>query len=291
MIFDIARADHGLLMLGPVIRTAWPHDLPALRELFARGNDAPYDLVAVAEEKCFSLGTAGTPCVRAFEENGRLLGASVTCGHSLRILVVDRDARRRGIGSALVADAEARGTAFVAAEAGNYFTPGIVMTDEATRAFFRNRGYIETRWTYNLEVEVNGFPAPDGVKRPAHEDADRVLEFVEREFGKVWRFEASKAFQRDVPPAFITEENGEITGFAVHDVNNRGLGFFGPTGVVKSQRGHGLGCRLLLASLADLHRLGHARAVIPWTDALEFYRKCSGAEPAHRFVALAKPQP
>jgi hypothetical protein len=42
----------------------------------------------------------------------------------------------------------------------------------------------------------------------------------------------------------------------------------------------------LLASLADLHRLGYDRAVIPWTDAFDFYRKCSGAEPTHRFIAF-----
>lgn len=276
------------------IRTAWPHDLPALRELFARANDAPYDLVAVAEEKAFGEGVAGKPYVRVFEEDGVLHGAAVTCGRCLRLLIVDRGARRRGIGTALVADAEAHGANVIAAEPGNYFTPGVLMTDETARGFFRGRGYIETRWTCNLDVALNGSaPAEslEGIVRPRHEDADRVLEFVEREFGRIWRFEAAKAFEREIPPAFICEEDGEITGFAVHDVNNRGLGFFGPTGVAKSLRGRGFGCRLLLASLGDLHRLGYSRAVIPWTDALEFYRKCSGAEPAHRFVALAKPQP
>ena len=34
-------------------------------------------------------------------------------------------------------------------------------------------------------------------------------------------------------------------------------------------RGRGIGCQLLLASLADLRRLGYERAVIPWTDALD----------------------
>jgi hypothetical protein len=52
-------------------------------------------------------------------------------------------------------------------------------------------------------------------------------------------------------------------------------------------RGRGLGCALLLASLGDLRRLGYARAVIPWTDALDFYRKCCGAEPEHRFITFA----
>ena len=308
-----------------MIRTAWPHDLPALRALFARANDAPYDLAAVAEEKCFGLGIAGQPCVRVYDD---VQGAIVTCGKYVRILVVDRDVRRRRAGTALLADAEARGASVIAAEPGNYFTPGVVDSDVAATAFFHRRGYIETRFTHNLHVGTPASsPAEQGasslpalgtsaaipeclaqngrrgrrllsrrdasvpVRRPSHEESDRLLQFVEREFGRIWRFEAAKAFETEIPNVVIAEEGGEVTGFAVHDVNNRGLGFFGPTGVVASMRGRGIGCQLLLASLADMRRLGYERAVIPWTDALAFYRKCSGAEPAHRFIAFAKPQP
>jgi GNAT superfamily N-acetyltransferase len=264
-----------------IIRPASPLDLPALRELFARANDAPYDLATVAEEKCFGTGIAGAPVTRVFEENGRLLGAAVHCGKWLRVLAVHRTARRRGIGSALLGHPE-----IIAAEPGNYFTPGIVSTDTTTLAFFQKRGYVETRDTHNLDVPLADVQMPADVIRPSHADAARVLAYVEAEFGRMWRFEAARAFERDIPPAFITEENGAITGFAVHDVSNRGLGFFGPTGVSKALRGRGLGCKLLLASLADLRRLGYSRAIIPWTDALEFYRKCSGATPSHRFLEL-----
>lgn len=274
-----------------MIRTAWPHDLPALHDLFARANDAPYDVGAVLEEKCFGHGIDGAPTVRLFEADGRAAGASVTCGRWLRLLAVARDQRRRGIGSALLADADARGASIIAAEPGNYFTPGVPMADEGARAFFHARGYIETRWTWNLDVALDGLMAPPDLSRPSHADADRVLAFVEKEFGRIWMFEAAKAFERDTPTIFVAEDEREIAGFAVHDVNNRGLGFFGPTGVARTMRGRGIGCRLLLASLADLRRLGYARAVIPWTDAIDFYRKCSGAEPAHRFIAFAKPQP
>ncbi len=268
-----------------VIRTAWPHDLPALRALFARANDAPYDLAAVAEEKCFGRGVAGQPTVRVW---GDMEGAVVTCGRSVRILIVDRDARRRGIGTALLRDADERGARVIAAEAGNYFTPGVVDSDTNSIAFLRARGYIETRFTWNLDVVTR--PAGDGApRRPTRDESGRVLAFVEKTFGHIWRFEAAKAFETEIPQMFVTEADAAITGFAVHDVNNRGLGFFGPTGVAKEQRGRGLGCQLLMASLADLHRLGYARAVIPWTDALAFYRVCSGAEPAHRFIAFARP--
>ena len=47
-----------------MIRPASSADLPRLRELFARANDAPYDLVRVAEEKCFGAGVSGSPDVR-----------------------------------------------------------------------------------------------------------------------------------------------------------------------------------------------------------------------------------
>ena len=273
-----------------MIRTASRDDLPALRALFARANDAPYDLAAVAEEKCFGRGVAGEPVVRVF---GDFEGVAVSCGRYVRLMVVDRDARRRGIGSALLDDAAAHGADVIAAEPGNYFTPGVFESDAASRAFLRARGYVETRWTYNLVANVGRASArPDGLKpvlrRPTHGDTDRVLTFVEREFGRIWRFEAARAFDDELPKLFVTEEDGEVTGFAAHDVNNRGLGFFGPTGVAESMRGRGLGCALLLASLADLRRLGYARAVIPWTDALDFYRKCSGAEAAHRFIAFAR---
>jgi GNAT superfamily N-acetyltransferase len=294
------------------IRIATPDDLPQLRELFARANDAPYDLAAVAEEKCFGDGIAGAPLTTVVEEDGRLRAAAVRCGKWLRLLVVDRDARRQGLGSRLI---HHDGITVIAAEPGNYFTPGVPLGDEGARAFFGGRGFVEKAVTWNLEVELDdalmqqvlvaarsspaaGGPSPStrlrmtgvaNVRRPSHDETERVLAFVERVFGRIWRFEAAKAFEREVPPAFIAEEGGEIAGFAVHDVNNRGLGWFGPTGVDASMRGRGLGGRLLLASLGDLRRLGYGRAVIPWTDALEFYRKAAGANPAQQFVAMERP--
>jgi GNAT superfamily N-acetyltransferase len=268
-----------------VIRTAARDDLPSLRALFARANGAPYALEAVTEEKCFGDGIAGAPVTRVY---GDFEGAAVTCGKWLRVLVVDRDARRRGIGSALLADSNA---SVIFAEPGNYFTPGVFKEDEGTRAFFTKRGYIEKAWTWNVHCGAAAalgrrnehVPRCDVVKFSAAEGGRRstVLDFIEQHFGKIWRFECSRALG-----IVTSEENGELTGFAAYEANNRGLGVFGPTGVVKSMRGRGIGRDLLLQALAELHALGYERAIIPWTDALDFYRKSCGAEPAHQFVAL-----
>ena len=260
-----------------VLRDATLADLPAIRDLLARANDGPYDIGVVAEEKCFGAGFMGRPRTRLFEED-KLLGIAVSCGHALRLIAVDRDYRRRRIGSALLRDAGSK-VRVVFAEAGNYFTPGVVESDEGTRGFFRHHEYIESRWTFNLEAPT--IDAPIDVERPS--DRNAFLRFVEREFGSIWRFEASKAYDDDDRAFYIPN-----TGFAVHDVNNRGLGTFGPTGVAESMRRRGYGKRLLLASLADLRRLGYARAIIPWTDAVDFYRKACNAQVTHRFVTLTR---
>jgi GNAT superfamily N-acetyltransferase len=266
-----------------VIRIATRADLPRIIELFGKSNDAPYDLAKVAEEKCFGAGVSGETNVAVF---GDFAGVAVTCGKSLRILAVDRNQRWRGIGSALLRDAVSRGARVVAAEAGNYFTPGVVTTDTPAIDFFTKRGFRETANTYNLvaDLGVGSRESGVGVNRVTPQTRDRILVFIEKEFGRIWRFEASNAGDN----LFYVEVDGNMAGFAAHDANNRGLGFFGPTGVARAHRGRGLGAILLRTSLADLRRLGYERAIIPWTDALDFYRKACGATEAARFVTLAR---
>ncbi len=268
-----------------MIRTGTRDDLPRIAALFAGANDAPYDLGVVAEEKCFGAGVSGDAEVRIC---GDFAGVSVTCGKALRILAVDREQRRRGIGSALLGEAEARGARIVAAEAGNYFTPGVVASDSATIGFFAHRGYKEIARTQNLVAGVANGEWGSRVVRATNATRDRVLDFIEKEFGRIWRFEASHAFENDPATIVYVEADGEIAGFAAHEANNRGLGFFGPTGVARAHRGKGLGALLLRTSLADLHRLGYERIIIPWTDAIDFYRKACGAVVSDHFVTLAR---
>ena len=246
--------------------------LPGLQELFAHANDTPYDLVAAAEEKCFEDGVAGAPVVTVY---GDFLGCSVTCGQYLRLLAVHREHRHRGIGTELVREAYGRGARIVGAEAGNYFTPGAPV---ALSGFFERFGR-KTAETQNLIAVTPS--VSEGPGRADGATRDRVLEFVRKEFGKIWHFEASKT-----DAIHYVEHNAEIAGFAAHSANNRNLGFFGPTGIAKHLRGRGYGARLLLASLADMRAHGHATAIIPWTAALEYYRKICGATVHERFATF-----
>jgi GNAT superfamily N-acetyltransferase len=278
------------------LRIASPEDLPLLMPLAAAANDGPYPLEPMLEEKCFGAGIAGRPVTTIAELSGEPAGFSVVCGRSLRVLAVDRRHRRHGVGKGLLGDAESRIAAsgtnrvVIAAEAGNYFTPGVWAEDRGSRAFLESQGYSPSAETDNLLADLRDLPSlpADAVRRAIPEERDDVLAFIEREFGRIWRFEATPAFDASPPNAFIATVDGTFAGFAVHESNNRGLGTFGPTGVARPMRGRGLGRDLLLASLAGLHRLGYDQAVIPWTDALEFYRKSCGAKPAYHFVTYEK---
>lgn len=250
-----------------MIRTASHGELPRIRELLRRANDTPWDLAAVAQEKCFGRGVAGEPRVRIA---GEFDGIAVTCGRYLRILAVDPAQRNRGIGSALLADSPAR---IVAAEPGNYFLPGVL-----DPSFFAHRGFVETAATVNLSCATTGFTSR------CERAGDDVLPFIEQHFGRIWRFECERA-----AAIFVTRDANGITGFAAIEANNRGLGTFGPTGVHPAHRGRGLGRDLLHTALAALANFGYERAIIPWTDATEFYRRSCGAVVDARFVTMTRP--
>ncbi len=248
------------------LRDASVAELPAVRELCKHANDAPYDLAAVAEEKCFGDGVWGKPRVRVYDDGERIRGIAVTSGRFLRVIAVDREHRGRGIGSALLKDANAT---VIGAEPGNYFTPGVL-----DPRFFVKRGYREMRKTWNLHCAIrdSGFGIRGG-------DRERMLDFISQHFNRAWRFEAERA-------RVACYVDG--IGFAVAEANNRGLGTFGPTGVADVHRGRGYGHQLLRAALSELAKLGFVRAIIPWTDALNYYRKGCGAEPAHEFTILER---
>jgi len=270
-----------------------------LRPLLEQADASPYDLTRVAEEKCRGDGHAGPSTLLVAYEKTTPIGLAVASANAVRLLVVDKRHRRKGVATALLREAEqivvANGhrRAVLAAEPGNYLTPGI--WDEARTAieFAEASGYVTHEEATNLEVPLRDSPYLDlpstRAIRAKLSDRERILDFIGSEFGKIWRFESQRAFLNDSPTIFFAEDQrGEVCGFSAHEANNRGLGWYGPAGVRQSQRRSGLGRDLLLASLHDLRERGHSSAIIPWAAALGFYEKVSGAKPLHRFRRYMK---
>lgn len=275
--------------------------LEALRDLFRESNESPYALPVVAREKCFGTGLAGSPDVRLAISRNRLVGASVRCGSSVRILAVARSFRRQGIGTMLLADAADRGRSagvaelIAGSEPGNYLVPGVSLADSGTLQFFRRRGYREhPEPAVDMRVDLDahfhrGSEGCPEISRASGEERDRILDFVATAFGQAWALETSRAFEPEPPRVFLWKEEGEILGFSAHDANNRGLGFFGPEGVAGMARRRGIGTALLRASLSDLLALGYPSVVIPWVASVDYYQRSCGATISARFARFHKP--
>src|SRR5438034_912056 len=92
-----------------MIRTASANELPAIRDLLERANDASYDIGKVAEEKCLGAGFEGQPQVRIHGDDGGEIAGFSTHEANNRGLGsfgptgVRISARGRGLGRLLVA--------------------------------------------------------------------------------------------------------------------------------------------------------------------------------------------
>lgn len=102
-----------------------------------------------------------------------------------------------------------------------------------------------------------------------------VAAFVRENFSEKWVSEVEVALTRQPVACFIATRDKQILGFACYDTTLRG--FFGPTGVLESARGLGLGKALLFKSLEALRELGHAYAIIGGVGPRDFYAKVCGA--------------
>lgn len=102
-----------------------------------------------------------------------------------------------------------------------------------------------------------------------------VRTFVAENFSQSWADEISVGFARQPISVFVATIDRELAGFAAYECTRRG--FFGPTGVVATAQGKGIGKALLLASLEALREMGYVYAIIGAAGPVRFYQKTVGA--------------
>jgi GNAT superfamily N-acetyltransferase len=295
-----------------LLRALHRDDLPAARTLLAAA--CAFDpAAAVADEKLFGPAPGPDACDRigAFDRAGELLGVAVASDRWLRLLAVAPDARRRGIGTALL-DAAERAIAARAPRArtmdqpGNYLAPGVAAANGDTIAWLERRGYARREENSNLHIALAGNPrvAPARAEELARRAADRGYHIrrarptdrapftaaVALAFGRAWGFEVDRALDGTPPAVHVATAvaTGELAAFAAHDGNNRGLRWFGPAATFEAHRGIGLGEALLIACLVDIAGAGLPQATIAWIGPRAFYEKAAGVAGDARFVVLDK---
>ncbi len=102
-----------------------------------------------------------------------------------------------------------------------------------------------------------------------------VAAFARQNFSEKWASEVEVAITRQPISCWIATRNKEIIGFSCYETTQRG--FFGPTGVIESARGTGLGKALLYKALESLRDMGYAYGIIGGVGPREFYEKNCGA--------------
>lgn len=264
----------------------------------------------VADEKLFGPGPSSAAHAFGAWDGAELVGVAAVSARWLRAVAVVPRARRTGIGSALLAACEAaarsEGKHELSAldQPGNYLAPGIDERNAGAIRFLERRGWQrhgEPRLNLLLDVRDNprvsaaraaelAARAADQryeVRRADPRERPALCDAIGKEFGGAWPFEIERALGHAPAGVHVATKDGAYCAFAAHDGNNRGLGWFGPTGTWPAHRGHGLGEALLMACLVDVATT-HAQCEVAWIGPRPFYDKVAGIAGERRFIALAK---
>lgn len=237
-------------------------------------------------------------------------------GGWITILVVDPDARRRGIGGGLVTRAmdflRRRGARSVAV-AGYptaYFLPGVDPDaypdgQRLLEAF----GFQTVSRPVAMDLGMATYRTPDEVRKlhgtreregfaftvAEPGDLPEVIRFASTQFAPDWGQalrESVIRFGRPDRTVIVREPGGSVVGFATYGAYRGLIERFGPFGVAESQRGRGLGTILLHWALTRMRGEGAHSAWFLWTGedtaAGRLYR-AAGFAVTRRFHVLRAP--
>src|SRR5260221_12827895 len=102
-----------------------------------------------------------------------------------------------------------------------------------------------------------------------------VRKFIAENCSVAWADEISVGFANKPVSVVIATRQGRVIGFAGYECTRKA--FFGPTGVIESERGRGIGRALLIASFWGLRELGYVYAIIGGAGPVKFYQDAVGA--------------
>lgn len=202
----------------------------------------------------------------------------------LKLIAVDPDARRRGIGHELLAAVEAWAWAQGATElhlAGSppfYLWPGVDATATEMLCLVESRGYANVGSDVNMALGT-GFRSetPDGVElRRVITDADVVaVESLLAAHWPEWLDEARRAVEHGCCHGAFTAgddpEGARAVGFVCHSVSR--AGWLGPMGTDPDLRQGGVGSALLAQACRDLRIAEFDTTEICWVGPARFYAK------------------
>jgi GNAT superfamily N-acetyltransferase len=130
---------------------------------------------------------------------------------------------------------------------------------------------LDDDWRFIAEQKEHGVM----IRKPIGPEKHLLVEWVAGHFSPGWAAETDVATANTPRSCFVAVKASTIIGFACYDAT--ALGYFGPTGVEKSERGKGIGQALLRACLLDMKLKGYGYAIAGDVNVPGYYRKAVGA--------------
>ncbi len=239
-------------------------------------------------------------------DNGTTIGfmVGVLRGNEawLKLFAVDRNRRRSGLGSMMLAEIEAlfqsdgAERVHILNASPYYFMPGLDPRYTEAFCFLQSHGYTFERYVHNMAVdltqddfdttraEARVAKAGIQIRRLEPEDKQAFYEWMLGTWSQHWTTESCNSLNNTPVTTFIAlDSNSNICGFATYDVTMF-RGGFGPTGVEESLRGLGIGKILFLRCLRDMKDRGYPRCEIGWVGPISFYAHTAGAQICGTFI-------
>lgn len=113
------------------------------------------------------------------------------------------------------------------------------------------------------------------IRRAIAPEKHIVVNWVRETFQQYWANECDVSFANQPVSCFVAVADERPIGFACYDATYKN--FFGPTGVLESYRGRGIGQVLLVVTLHAMAAQGYAYAIIGSVGPTEFYTRTVGA--------------
>lgn len=219
----------------------------------------------------------------------------------VQLLVVHPARRRRGIGRALLAGAEAWSlghgvpTVTIGAGAPFYLFTGVDSRWTDALCCFEALGYERT--AVELDLMCPTVPSrrahrpvePGDRVDVAHvqdaHDAGRLGEWVAAHYPH-WSAEFARAAEAGTVVVARQADGGQLVGAAAHSVSR--FGVVGPVAVAPGRQRSGVGAQLMAAVLADLSTAGLRSAEIAWTSTVRFYASVAEARVGRASVVLRR---
>lgn len=108
--------------------------------------------------------------------------------------------------------------------------------------------------------KINKLDQSIKIKRALAPNRSKIVNFVSKNFDENFADECTASLANNPPTCFIAIKNYEIIGFICYEATAKN--FVGPMGIIKSERGKGLGEVLMLTCLKSMKEMGYGYAII-----------------------------